>query len=184
MSEGCSLTGLVTIRSGDTIIAEEIENHWLDAGLKGLASAFLVSHFGRSGGQIWTYAWAHGAQIRVGSDSSITTMFSNTITDPVASTSTTGTNITKDSNGNYVLVITGTWVPGAVTVPIKELGLFLNPFTNTIPYWVDGAGAINKTYPEAMCARISEGDGVFTAFTPKIDQSLSIEWSIRVINDV
>jgi hypothetical protein len=182
MSKGCVIQGLVTIKSGDTIIAEDIENHWVGGGLKGLVCTFLGSHIARnSSNYSYLYGWARQAQMRVGTDNTVTTIASSAITNPIPNTSISGTNIIKNSAGDYTLTISGVWSIGLIPIEINEVGLYLGAAINTTPGW--STMNIDTTWPAALCARISAGDLSFAAFTPPIDQPLTINWTIKVSNN-
>jgi len=172
------MAGSVTIKSGNDIIYQNIPNHWVNNGLKGLTSAMCGSFVGTSSyNQPMCTGWAYNANIKVGMDTLTPTTFNtNELINPNTNSpnSFTGTNILNSSPGLWKITFTGTWNAGVITGTIGEIGLYLAPFDNITTNWVE----YNIQKPQKLVARISSADGTFSAFTPDIEKVFTVEWTV------
>ncbi len=179
-SQSVKINGRVTIKSGNDIIYQDVPNHWVDAGLKGLTSAMCGAYIGTASynnGTFLTSSWSHYANIKVGMDTTIATTHGITeLVNPNTNSpnSFTGTNVLNPSPGLWKMTYTGTWNAGVITGTIGEIALYLGPFTNVTPNWA----TTNATFEQKMVARISSADGTFTAFTPDPEKVFTVEWSV------
>lgn len=182
MSENLKLFGLVTIKQDDEIVYEDIPNHWVNNGLKGLFSYLCGSYIYGYGAYVYTWCGtnsSNGFTLKVGTNTTTTTTFSMAelislvVTLPNA---TMGNNVTMVSPGVWHLVLSSTWNAGVITQTIGEVGLYLNPFDTTAIQWSEQG----LTKSQKLCSRISVADGTFAAFTPDPAKTLNIEWKVGV----
>ena len=174
------LFGRVTVKQDGSIIYEDIPNHWINYGLKGLTSYLCVSGWN---GNYTSYGWSgsstsNGYNMRVGTNTTTVTTFdmSELLTPVVVNPNATmGSNITQVSTGVWHLVFTANWNAGVITQTIGEVGLYLAPFDILS---VQGGDSGQKT--QRLISRISAADGTFTAFTPDPTKTLTIEWKVGV----
>jgi len=177
------LFGKVTIKQEDKIIHEDVPNHWINFGLKGLVSYLCGSLYGVSVPATYT-CWqgssqSNGFNMKVGTNTTTVTTFDMTeLVNPLAASPNTimGNNVTNVSTGVWHLVHTVNWNAGIITQQVGEVGLYLAPFDNLNVQWVEN----NTSKTQRLVSRISVADGNFTAFTPDAAKTLTIEWKVGV----
>ena len=180
------IKGIVTVYQEDPKTGERIylvkdkENHWVDAGLKGLVSALIGDHV-ESG---YVKAWSYSPKIYLGTDTDTATGHNTTaLVSPIGSAPgtppdhTDGCDLSNPSTGVWEVCYIAIWYAGSVSGTVGEMALYLRPFTNLTPLWsVDGSA----TFDEAMVSRLSVADGDFSAFAIDTSKSLTVEWKIRI----
>ena len=171
--------GYVTVKQRDKIVFRG-NNKFVDAFLKGLASMILSNYI-----EVYlatAYIWAYQATIHVGTDTSTATTpdMTHLVTEnTTAPNSFSGSLYDGTDTGIWGVRYTATWNAGVITDTIGELGLYMNPFTNTSYQWYYYANQSNYTYPQALCARLSVADGDFSAYTPDATLPLTVQWDIK-----
>lgn len=176
--------GYVTVKQGDKIIFRG-SNKFVDAFLKGLTSIILNNYFyinnASYSGAYYIRVWAYQATIHVGTDTSTATTPSMTA---LVAENTTEPNTFDGSlfdgtdNGIWGIRYTATWNAGVITDTIGELGLYMNPFTDTSCCWYKSTSG-SYTYSQALAARLSVADGDFSAYTPDAGLPLTVQWDIK-----
>jgi hypothetical protein len=182
MADRVKLFGKVTIKQDDQIVYEDIPNHWVNNGLKGLCSYLCGSVYYTNNSQY--FAWTgtdmnNGFKLRVGTNTTTVTTFDLLeLVNPVAinPSAVMGNNITQVSAGIWHLVYTASWNAGIIIQTVGEVGLYLAPFDNLGVQWSE----INATKTQRLVSRISVADGNFVAFTPDASKTLTIEWKVGV----
>lgn len=173
------IRGLVTIKQDDEIVYEEVPNHWINAGLRGLTSFMCGTCFAAAASTTRQSCWSNDANIKVGMDTTTATIFSMTDLVNANTNSPNGfsaTNVLNPTVGNWKITYTGTWAAGIITGAIGEIGLYLAPFTLLTYGWTE----TNVSKPQALVARISSADGTFVAFVPDQEKVLTVEWSVAI----
>jgi len=180
-TSGFRIEGILTFRSGDTIIQSNVKNHWVKNGLDGIATCLMGNYISGATWLINHPSFQSKAYIAVGDDPTVTTENSTTILNEIKCSGYQGSSATKDTSGNYSVVYTGVFGVGVVNQPIEEVGLFLSPYINLTANWISSNSSPPAT-PAVLCARVSTGDGAFTSFTPSATEVFSVDWEIRVVD--
>jgi len=181
------IKGLVTIWQEDPKTGERIyyvknaENHWVDAGLKGLVSALMCYRYGFTSYSNPGYAWAYDFKIYLGTDTTQATYHNMTaLASPIGTAPgtppnhTDGADITNPATGQWKTSFIAIWYSGTLpAVSVGEAALYLGAFNNLTPGWTGSA-----TMPNVMVSRLSVADGDFTAFPIDVSKSLTVQWDI------
>ena len=179
--------GYVTVKQGNKIVFRG-NNKFVDAFLKGLTSMILGSYIevnGDHSGYSATYGvWAYQVTIHVGTDTSTATTPSTNglvVENTTEPNSFDGSLFDGTDTGVWGVRYTATWNAGVITDTIGEIGLYMNPFTDTTLEWTYHYAGDNVTgsYPQALCARLSVADGDFSAYTPDASLPLTVQWDIK-----
>lgn len=188
MTTKVNFGGRVSVYQDEQKILMEIPNKWVNAGLKGLTSAFVGSKYTGNAqnssigkGQ---NAWSKNSKIMVGTDTTTaTTRLMTALTTPIGTNpnSTSVSNVLNPSTGLWTYSTTSVFNAGVITPTIGELGLYMSPFTSITPGWsVEVAGGVDGSFAQALVARCSSADGTFEPFTPDPSKSLTLEWRLQV----
>jgi len=177
------IKGIVTVYQEDPETGERIylvkdkENHWVDAGLKGLVSALIGKKIDQS------KVWSEDFKMYLGTDTDTTTTHNLTaLVSPIGSAPgtppdhTSGCDISNPSTGVWETCFIAIWYAGSVSGTVGELALYLRAFDNLTPGW-------SESYSDkslVMVSRLSVADGDFSAFTIDTSKSLTVEWKIRI----
>ena len=175
--------GYVTVKQGDKIVFRG-NNKFVDAFLKGLASMILGQYVYASNSYVAVYVWAYQATIHVGTDTSTATtpdMTHLVVENTTEPDSFDGSLYDGTTTGIWGVRYTATWNAGVITATVGEIGLYMNPFTDTSYQWAMGytTSGGSYTYAQALCARLSVADGDFTAYTPDASLPLTVQWDIK-----
>ena len=173
--------GKVTIWQGEgrdrKVIVREAENHWVDAGLRGLVSALVCSRENQN-----IYPWAAGVQMYLGSDTAAPTTHGMTaLTTPIGVAPGTppntisGASRTNPETGKWQTSVTAVWNAGTVSGTVGELALYLRAFANITVGWTLTSNPAN-----VMVSRLSSADSDFSGFAIDPSKSLTVEWRISI----
>jgi len=180
------IKGLVTIWQEDPktgerkYLVKNAENHWVDAGLKGLVSALIGGRVYASPGTY--YGWVNNFKIYLGTDTAQPTYHNMTaLVSPIGTAPgtppdhTDGADITNPATGQWKTSYIAIWYAGTLpAVSVGEVALYLKPFDNLTPRWDENA--LSKS--QVMVSRLSVADGNFTAFPIDVSKSLTVQWDI------
>jgi hypothetical protein len=176
------ITGKVTIKCGDEVIVETQPNHMVNQGLKGLISFLSCSsYFGSGNNSIGCYGPNYGYTMRLGLDTTTTTVATTTELSNKLSVILPAVAIGSDaalkSTDYWVTRRTAIFSPGAYVGTIGEIGLYMNMPTTTTNKWSATNGMHSASI---LVARMSVGDGDFVSFDYPQDLTLTIEWELGV----
>lgn len=188
MSIKVNFGGRVSVYQDTNPILNEVPNKWVNAGLKGMVSAFVGNSFignAQSSSIAKGYnAWSKNSKIMVGTDTTTaTTRAITALTAAIATNpnSTTVSNILNPSTGLWTYTTTSVFNAGIITNTIGELGLYLSPFDSiTVGWSQECAGGADISKAQALVARCAVADGTFEPFTPDPSKSLTLEWKLQV----
>jgi hypothetical protein len=181
------IKGYVTIWQGEgknkKSIIKRAENHFVDAGLKGLVSALVCNYLKGYGMR----SWSDTPQIYIGSDTVTTTTHeASALITPIgtvpgtAPNSINGATRTNPSSGVWRTSYTAMWYAGAVSGTVGELGLYLRPFTDFAVNWVKDIPSQSYTFASLMVSRLSSADTDFSSFVIDPSKSLTVQWDVEV----
>lgn len=184
------IKGYVTIWQGEgknkKFIVKRAENHFVDAGLKGIVSSLMCSLLGGYASDKYIYAWSYLPKMYLGSDTATSTTHAMTaLVTPIGDAPGTvpsaisGADLTNPSSGVWRTSYTAVWYAGAVSGTVGELGLYLRPFTEFTAGWQYTANA-DLTYPSAMVSRLSSADSDFSSFIIDTSKSVTVQWDVEV----
>jgi hypothetical protein len=182
------IKGYVTIWQGEgknkKLIVKRAENHFVDAGLKGLVSALVCKKLSVTTNYI--YSWSHTPKIYIGSDvDTVTTHETSALIAPIgnapgtAPSAISGADLTNPSSGVWRTSYTAVWYAGTVSGTVGELGLYLRPFTMFTAGWEIATGVL-ITYSSAMVSRLSNANADFSSFVIDPSKSITVQWDIEV----
>ncbi len=176
------IEGIVEITNGDTHIIAR--NSVVDQGLIALVNLLSVSGF--LANQTPAQAWigVGNGSMRVGQDTVIPTQHTTTLLAvPIGAGIGTAPNTQSISNSNpsagqYQVTYTSTWVAGAVSGTLGEVGLFLFIWTLAQGLQAAGTAGVVPTV-QTMFSRMASADGKFTSFAINTSVPLAISWIVR-----
>ena len=175
------IQGKVTICQGEgkdkKVIVKDAENHWVDAGLKGLVSALVCSKENQN-----ISPWAAGVQMYLGSDTAAPTTHGMTaLTTPIGTApgtppnSINGASRTNPATGKWQTSVTAVWNSGTVSGTVGELALYLRAFSNLTVGWTLTTNPAN-----VMVSRLSSASSDFSSFAIDPSKSLTVEWRLSI----
>lgn len=170
-----SLKGEVTIRNGDTVICENVSNHFVDAGMKGFLSTIISSNTSRN---LAANAW----QMYVGRDTETPTDRTMTkLVDPIydgngLAPSQTAVIVNSGADtGVWRVIYDAIWNKGTIDGTIGEAALYLRLPTETAFKWS------SSTSPAvAMASRLSVADSDFDPYEIDTNNPLVIDWIVTL----
>jgi hypothetical protein len=184
------IKGFVTIWQGDEkdkrFIAVRAENHFVDAGLKGLVSALVCKTLKTNSGGVSIYAWSYLPQIYLGSDVETPTVHEmSALTSPIgaspgtAPSTISGAARTNPSSGKWRTSYIAIWYAGSVSGTVGELGLYLRPFTEFTAGW-DRSAYASYSYDSKLVSRLSHANSDLSSFAIDPSKSLTVQWDLEV----
>ncbi len=179
-----SLKGRVSIWQGEgedkEVKVDRAKNKWVDAGLKGLLSAFLCNYT-----KVIGYAWSYSSKSYLGQDTTTTTAHNMTaLVDPIgaapgtAPNSTSGEDISNPATGQWHTAFISIWNAGTVSGTVGEVALYLRPYDILMAGWTRRDTGL--TFSEAMVSRCSVADGDFSQFSIDSSKSLTVYWEVMI----
>lgn len=185
MTKTIKMWAEVVIRNGDAIVAKG-ENHFVDAGLRGIISALLFDYVKGSGSVEgrW-YLPSNSWHIYVGSDTSIATATTHTeLQSPIGAAPGTPPDsktisVIHDgtSDGDWYATFSATWNAGTLpAVTLGEAALYMRNADKSTFLWT-----VYTTYTpsESMTSRLSAADGDFGSFIIDNTKPLVADWTIH-----
>jgi len=171
--------GRVTVRQGDDILVDNVENHIVNQGLKGIISMLCGSYDSCTSLNQYSYSNRYYATINCGTDTTHRTTYSTTdLSAKIATAPNAFSSLSPNAiiTSKWVMQYIAIWNPGVITSQVGEIGLYNGNYTNITPGWTSA----NTSYAASLFSRISASDSDFVAFTPVSTQSLVITWEIGV----
>jgi len=175
MSDGISMYGAVTIRSGDDVVVDGVTNHFVDHAMRGILSMVCCK----------THASlplpANGWKMYLGRDTTTsTTRDMANLVDPIydgLGVPPTWQFVTihdGTSTGQWKVVYRAMWRAGTVSGQIGEAALYLRMPTPTAFGWTAAASEL------AMASRLSVADTDFDPHVIDPTKTLTIDWVINL----
>lgn len=190
LSEGIVIKGYVTIWQGEgkdkKMIVNRAENHFVDAGLKGLLSALMGKQTGGGGSGSYVCYCSYSTrywQAYLGTDTAAPTTHGMTaLTAPIGTApgttpnSKSGTDRSNPATGRWKTGFTAVWNAGTISGTVGELALYLALFDKMTFEWTANIWSPSTV----MVSRLSEADADFSSFTIDVSKSLTVAWEIEV----
>ena len=174
MKDKINLKGLVTIKQGDEVIVDAVENKFVDGCLIHLRGSLIYENND-------TDINNSNFDIYLGTDTTTSTTHDMaSLVSPIGSgdgTSANNTSVETESEistGIWEGKFEATWNSGTVSGTVGELALFAQSLDNS------GAGSGNFSSSKKMRNRLSVADSEFSSFDIDTSQSLTVEWIIRM----
>jgi len=193
-SDELQIQGFVTLRQGDEIILDNVQNRWTMAGLTHFASALLGFRVtgGSTNSNLYTATLFFGmggitqpSYIAAGSSDVATTTATTAITSAIASHAIVGSPVLFSNDlQRYIFTVTASWSSNTLSKQINEFGLFGRPFNNMGGGWSENyaSSTVNTNHDKgiALLARISVGDGSFAPIAIDTTMPYSMDWVVML----
>jgi len=178
--DALSIQGSVSMAQGPKILVNNVHNHFVDAGLKGILGLLLSGRL-----TYWhsfrfpSYNW----NIYLGTDTEhVTTSTMNSLTAPIGDSPGTAPNLKSvptvhdgGGDGKWYAVYQATWNAHTISGTVGEAALYMVDCLQTTFRW----STPNTTSPTPhMFSRLSKADADFDSFIIDEDVPLVVEWKL------